>query len=428
MANIFGWFKISSCTRRFGQSRHGHAGIMFSVLALPLILAVGFVIDFTQATRYRSELQNVADAVALSAVRGLPISELQGLNDGKNLYESMMSSIRAGLVSDNITITFETDPDYIAKVVINATVKGLFGGSVALGPITFEIDARAVLGGNDTEVAMVVDLSASMVTARMRALGNAMSTFDTAIQETAQALDRLRIAVIPFAQTVTLPDYASSWLGDPAQVLLASATRRTCFEAVNSTQDISIAPPSAKSMTLLKNYARCMPETTFPLTTSFAEYRAMANAFKNPPSWRATWKGQETGPYWGTSIYLGATWANRLLSPDWAPFLPAGSAPRSPNKAAKFAIIMTDGAQDQIISYTRAQADVMLLNTCNSMRANGISVFTIGFSVTAASQTLLKRCADSDANFINAGDEAQLRAAFERVGRLIGQATARLIY
>ncbi|MGL4406246.1 MAG: VWA domain-containing protein, partial [Notoacmeibacter sp.] len=120
--------------------------------------------------------------------------------------------------------------------------------------------------------------------------------------------------------------------------------------------------------------------------------------------------------------------ANRLLSAAWAPYLPASAAPRSPNKAAKYAIIMTDGAQLEIDSYTQAQADAMLLSTCNNMRANGITVFTVGFALNATTQALLKRCADSDANFIPAVDETQLKAAFERIGRIVGEATARLVY
>ena len=61
-----------------------------------------------------------------------------------------------------------------AFVEINATAKGMFGNDMGLGPVRYEVDAQAILGIGDVEVSMVVDLSASMTTARMRALGNAM--------------------------------------------------------------------------------------------------------------------------------------------------------------------------------------------------------------------------------------------------------------
>ncbi|MGL4406746.1 MAG: pilus assembly protein TadG-related protein, partial [Notoacmeibacter sp.] len=323
MRYTFCWPRVFGCVKRFGVAREGHAGIMFSVLALPLILAVGFVIDFTQANRYRAELQNVADAVALSAVRSLPISEQQARIDGNSIYESMMTSIRAGLLSEEITITFETSPEFKAKVEINATAKGLFGNNVGLGPISFEIDAQAILGGNETEIALVLDLSSSMVTARIRALGNALTMFDKAIMETASALERLRIAVIPFSQTVTLPVYAANWLTDPKEVMTAVSQGRICFAAIDTAQDISVAPPSGRSFKLLPAWNRCMVEQASGLTDSFGQLRDLATAFKNPPAWRSTWRGKENTAYWGTSIYLGASWANRLLSAAWAPYLPA---------------------------------------------------------------------------------------------------------
>ena len=415
-------------TRRFGVSREGHAAIMFSVLALPLIVAIGFVIDFAQANRYRSELQNVADAVALSAVRGLPLSETQGRLDGKTLYDTLMAKVRAGLLTDDVRITFETVPELKSFVEITATAKGTFGNNLGLGVIRFEVSAEAVLGANETEIAMVLDLSASMITARMKALGNSMSSFDKAIMETAPAMERLRIAVVPFSQTVTMPSFAASYLSDPKEAVLASSLPGTCFAAISTTQDISLTPPSGRDFRLLPNYARCMKEQAFGLTDSFTQFRAMATAFKNPPAWRSTWRGQETGAYWGTAIYLGASWANRLLSQSWAPYLPVASAPRSPNKASKFAIIMTDGEQMELDSYTRAQADTMLIATCNSMRANNIEVFTVGFAINSASAALLQQCAGSAANFIAANNETELKDAFERIGRTIGEAQPRLVY
>jgi Flp pilus assembly protein TadG len=416
-------------TRRFGSSRQGHAGMMFAVLALPLIMAIGFVIDFTQANRYKTELQNVADAVALAAVRGLPISDATGRNDGRSLYEALMRQIRAGLLTDELTITFETEPDYKALVTINATAKGTFGNNIGMGPITFEVKAQAVLGRSSVEVAMVLDLSASMVTSRMKALGAAMTTFDRTILENAETLDRFRLAVVPFSQSVTLPRFAASWLDDPKQRDLANASLdRVCFEPVSTREDSSIATPDGLTGKLLVNYNRCMSEQTIPLMADMTRFRAMATAFKNPPAWRQTWRGTENTPYWGTALYLGSSWANRLLNASWAPFLPGGMGAESANKATKFAIIMTDGDQIEIDAYTRAQADGMLLATCNSMRATNVEVFTIGFSLTPAGKTLLRRCADRDENFIAADNEADLVKAFERVARTIGEARARLVF
>ncbi len=420
------WFTL---TKRFGQSRGGHAAIMFSILAFPLVLAVGFALDFAQASKYRTELQNVADAVALAAVRGLPTSEAQGRLDGMSLYDALMNDLRAGLVSDNITITFENTPDYKAIVEITADARMSFGNSINLGTVRFEVDASAVLGRQGTEVALVLDLSGSMTTTRMRALGSALSVFDSAINASAAARDRLRIAAIPFAQNVTLPLYAADWLSLASEKAAATAAGRTCFASQGRTLDTSITSPSSRSFQIAPNYAaQCMPEQTFALTQDFAQLRAMAAAYSNPPAWRRDWQNSRGTSYWGTNLYTGAAWAARLLDPSWGNYLPAGSAAESPNRANKFALIMTDGAQDEILGVSRTQADQNLIAICNQMRTQGISVFTIGFAVTSATETLLKRCADNDNQFVRADNEAGLISAFERISRTIGDSRARLVF
>jgi Flp pilus assembly protein TadG len=426
-------FKRLSCamkmTKRFGRAREGHAGVMFSILALPLIFAIGFALDYAQASRYKTELQNVADAVALAAVRTLPISEQQGRIDGMSLYDALMSRIRAGLITDDITITFETTPDYKAIVEIEATAKGTFGPGIDLGTLRFEVKAEAVLGRQGTEVSLVLDLSASMETDRMKALGNSLTTFDRVINASTAAKDKLRIAAIPFAQSVTLPTWASGWLPTKTDIDFAMAQGRTCFALQGRTLDTSLTAPDSRSFALEPQYAtRCMTEQAFALTQDFTQLRALATAFKNPPAWRRDFNLGRNTPYWGTNLYTGAVWASRFLNANWARHLPTGSAPDSPNKANKFAILMTDGEQLEIVGVSRATADANLFQICNDMRTNGIQVFTIGFAVTAAAEATLKRCADRDANFVKANNAAELEAAFERITKVIGDSAARLVY
>lgn len=425
------WFAQFGVARQLGRSRSGHAGIMFAVLALPLIMAVGFALDFAQANRYKAELQNVADAVALAAVRGLPVSEQQGRIDGMSLYDALIQRIRAGLLTDNIVITFQKTPDYKAIVEITATADSMFGPNINLGTITFEVNATAVLGRDATEIALVLDLSGSMTTARMKALGNSLTLFDTTINNTQAAKDKLRIAAIPFAQSVTLPTFAAEWMTSQLEKDYAYAQGRTCFALQTRTLDTSIENPYMRGAPFLidQKYAtRCMTEQAFPLTQDFAQLRAFATAFKNPPAWRKTSGSSSGTPYYGTNIFTGAVWAARYLDAGWASYLPLGSRPESANKASKFAIIMTDGEQTLVDGVSKSIANANLTSVCNEMRARNITVYTIGFSVTAASKTLLKNCAGSDANYFDASSEAELTAGFERVARTIGDSRARLVY
>jgi Flp pilus assembly protein TadG len=421
--------RLFSVSRRLGSSRNGNVAMMFSILAFPLIMAVGFALDFAAATKYRAELQNVADAVALAAVRAMPISTQAGDDEGRGLYEALMTEIRLGLISDNLKITFQTNPDYKAFVEITATAKGQFGNIINLGTITFEVDATALLGRSGTEVALVLDLSGSMETDRMKALGNALTAFDKTINASQAAKDKLRVAAIPFAQNVTLPAFAADWVSTAAGRTTAKAAGRTCFAIETRVSATSNATPLPRTWAIAPDYAtQCMAEQAFPLTQDFTQLRTMAATFRNPPAWRTNWRNSQGTPYWGTNLYTGAAWASRFLDTGWGGALPAGAKPDTANRANKFAILMTDGDQAEINGVNRAIADATLTDVCDRMRNQGIEIFTIGFSVSSAAESLLKKCAGRDSNFAKASNSADLIGAFERISAVIGDSRARLIY
>ncbi|NJR13762.1 MAG: VWA domain-containing protein [Phyllobacteriaceae bacterium] len=402
---------------------------MFAIVAAPLFLAVSFALDYAQASKYRVELQNVADAVALAAVRGLPISENQGRIDGMTLYDALMDRIRAGLLSDGVTITFEQLPDYKAIVEITAEAKGLFGNDISLGTVRFEVEASAILGRQSTEIALVLDLSGSMETDRMKALGNALTSFQTEMQSTQSAKAKLRIATIPFAQSVSLPAFAAGWLSGPKEQALATAAGRTCFALQGRALDTSIEAPGSRTFTIATDYSRsCMTETATPLTNGFASLQALAAAFKAPPAWRSDFNNSRNTPYWGTNLFTGAVWAARFLDYGWAAHLPTESRPETANQTNKFAVLLTDGEQLEVAGITRTQADANLLSVCEMMRSKGIEVYTIGFAVNTTSQALLTKCAGRPDQFVKASNATELVAAYKTISRQIGDSRARLVY
>ena len=421
--------KIFNVTKRFGLAREGHAGIMFSILALPLVLAIGFVIDFAQANRSRSELQNVADAVALAAVNALPISVAAGQNAGDSMYEAMMQSVRAGLLTDDVVITFETEPSFRAIVEITATAQGTFGNNIGLGTFRFVLDAEALIGKSSTEIGFVIDLSGSMETARMRSLGNAMALFDSTMNTSGSPAQDVRVAVVPFAQSVTLPAYAAEWMAKPADIEAAAALGRTCFQRNSLKDETSSATPQYLNLGIETNYAtKCMAEVSFALTRDFGAFRAMASKLQNPPKERERWQNFIGTPYFGTAIYNGASWMSRFLDAGWSNYLPATATPKPSGRATKYAIIMTDGDQLEVQGVSRSQADTALLALCKDMRDRGIIIYTVGLEVSASSKTLLEKCAYVKERFIAADKAGDLEAAFTSIAQSIKTNRARLVY
>jgi hypothetical protein len=100
-------------------------------------------------------------------------------------------------------------------------------------------------------------------------------------------------------------------------------------------------------------------------------------------------------PYWNTNITLGAEFGWHLL----APTQPYAAAPYTKKDNHKFMVLLTDGLQTtkgrgegQVESVANAQTNFDEI--CTQMKADGITVFTIGYDVSdAAIITRLQNCA-----------------------------------
>ena len=72
--------------KSFNRGRSGNVAIYLAVIALPLLFAANFSLDYMNASRARESLQALADAVALAAVRVLP-DEQAAREEGIGLWQ-----------------------------------------------------------------------------------------------------------------------------------------------------------------------------------------------------------------------------------------------------------------------------------------------------------------------------------------------------
>ena len=152
----------------------------------------------------------------------------------------------------------------------------------------------------------------------------------------------------------------------------------------------------------------------------------------------------------GTFSNEGLTWGWRTLSPTWQG-LWGGATPnnlpmayRSPNMD-KVIVLLTDGVNEMYdnppagpqnsdyTSYGRlgegrigttnksqatTQINARMTTMCNSIKAQGIIIYTILVQENDSStQTLFRNCATSPAHFFNTPDNASLSAAFSAIGQ-----------
>jgi Mg-chelatase subunit ChlD len=141
-----------------------------------------------------------------------------------------------------------------------------------------------------------------------------------------------------------------------------------------------------------------------------------------------------------TAIPAGLLWGWRVISPT-APFTEGASY--TDDKWVKAIVLLTDGQKDvgggsngfdksfynafgfaknghlgsTSGSNAEATLDTKTLTVCSAIKAKGIQLYTIGFQVTTASQTLLTSCATKPDMFYNSPTNAQLAGIFQDIAQ-----------
>jgi Flp pilus assembly protein TadG len=169
----------------------------------------------------------------------------------------------------------------------------------------------------------------------------------------------------------------------------------------------------------------CPPTKITPMTSSQATINTAINALT---------------PKGSTVIPAGLLWGWRAISPT-APY--TEGAAYDDEKYVKAIVLLTDGENDvnqggnginessyNAFGYAKnghlgntngsnanATLDAKTLTVCNAIKAKDIRLYTIGFQVSNASQTLLQACATQPDMFYNSPNNSQLAAVFQDIAQ-----------
>ena len=219
------------------RNQRGNVAVLFAILVVPLILALGGATDIARFTRYKMELSNAVDAASLAlARRGEDYSEDQA----KNFVENYVAGF--SLEDSQFTI----DDFHVAKkdngflVTADASMHTIFlplgrftkGGS-SISEMGMNIVAQVVHSSNRVELALVLDNTGSMncgatvsgsctvnwsspgSSSRIAGLKNAAGKLvDTLMTAEATSSGFIKVAVVPFEGVVNIKNSSLnySWL------------------------------------------------------------------------------------------------------------------------------------------------------------------------------------------------------------------------
>ncbi len=211
---------ILSCIKRLMRTQAGNTALIFALMLLPLIGAVGIAVDTSRAYSVKIRLQEAIDSAALVGAKNVAMDATQR----DEMIENYFWANWRGNYMDTDTPIFTSvaDPDTrtvtaTAQVQMPTVFMRLFGTPyVTVGTLT-----SSVSGNNFLEVAIALDNTASMRTLSggtrridlmKTAATNFVNNLYTVNGTLENTLDNMRVSLIPFTSMVNVGSQHTNFL------------------------------------------------------------------------------------------------------------------------------------------------------------------------------------------------------------------------
>lgn len=410
------------------------ATLMAFALALPVVVgAMGISVDMARSYLAKERLTHALDAAALAGAGSASLSESE-LHARVNAFFQQNfqgSDIGAPL---NLLIDYDGETLRVAAAVqVDTTFMQVLGVSEVTvgGKAVVQREVRGL------EVAMVLDVTGSMSTNNnIGALRTAASSFTDILCPGTTCTNMVKIGLVPFATTVNVGPYG---LGKKP----SGAAYDTAF--VNNPNNLQFKQSGSGSTTA---WWGCILERPSPQDTQDSEsswrwdmYRYVSSggntgspntncnkAYILPlTDSKSTIKSRISGltASGNTLSNVGMVWGYRVLSPEF-PF--REGEPFDSAVVRKVALLMTDG--DNVIGnnysaygpwstlrLTDRNLDDKLAATCENMKADGITIYTVTFTsgIDATTKQYFRDCATDENKHFDAPTQAELITTFRQI-------------
>lgn len=205
--------------KSFAQSRRGNFAMMFAFTAVPMLAAVGLVVDYSVMSNKQSELQNAVDSAVLLA--GDYYWETGTLPSKAYVDHLLNTNFDGDSQTTQLRMTADQEIYLEARTKTTGFLLHRFNGS--------GFDQRAdatvpISEDHDVEVALVLDTTGSMaVDGKMTALKSVAADFVDKVLNAAPPSDpdAVKIGLVPFADYVNVGVSRRSepWLDVPPDIV-----------------------------------------------------------------------------------------------------------------------------------------------------------------------------------------------------------------
>jgi len=200
---------VESILSRFKKDDRANVGIMFGILIIPIMIAMGSAVDYSRAFLKQKSLASAVDTAVLAG--GVYSEGTQQVFEDK-----IKKTLFANFPEDEVDqLTFSRDP--VTKAV---TVTATSNVDTVIAPIwhVYNIPIAATAEATPTrsfaEIVLVLDNTGSMGNSgKISALRDAAHDLVEILHDSSPDTEKLFISLVPFTATVRLSSDLLSWSG-----------------------------------------------------------------------------------------------------------------------------------------------------------------------------------------------------------------------
>ncbi len=454
----------------FRAHKKGNVSIMLGLLIVPLMLSIGFAIDFLRLTNYRSKAAETLDIALLVTAQQYAYDKTINVNAVTQDYMNKSWNSSDPIPTVNTTVNEDTNN---ITGTINSTIPTTFMAVAGKETMGINISAEVTANTKNLELVLVLDNTGSMNNNnKIATLRSAATDLVTTVmpENAAETLANVKVSIVPFSQYVNVgTDKAGQdWLsiptdstpdcwhevihpemctpgtpGEPTTCTNTEGETYTCYTGGTSRN----CPPESYGPEICEPSSRvwdgCVGSRATPLNMKDDTYSTKI------PGIFTDWSGYCPSPITAltdtqstittaiaamsgnkvrgtTYIPHGLMWGWRVLSNE-KPF-DQGVA-YNDIRVTKVMVLMTDGDNTIYPTYPKhgringhadrkAIADGFTAEACVKIKAKGIKIYTVAFEVTdATTKALLQTCATEPSNYYDASSSEGLRNAFKDITR-----------